>query len=364
MTIAAISVTTGMGRLSGLTFQGTLDESGPVITVKGKGRGPNGLGTLAVTLTDNSETGKGSLSADWGPVTFSGSGAQPVQILSGLKDFSKFSGGIRVQLTFGWTATSDSSQAVVTLTNAAFEHPQASVKGVNTRLTVNDLARLTTPAGQVITAELIDIGIPITNVTTKLRIEAGRSPVYSFSDVGFTLFGGRFTLDALRVDPRAAQVASTIHVSNLNLADVALELGISNLALEGRMSGYLPITYAPADETVTIVKGRLTSSSPGAIRYGQPGTATLRAGGDENFALALQALEDFQYTKLDLTIDKAADGKARLGIVLDGKNPDLLDGFPFNININLDTDLSQVLAALREGYRLNPDLFKGGWSFD
>ena len=56
-------------------------------------------------------------------------------------------------------------------------------------------------------------------------------------------------------------------------------------------------------------------------------------------------------------------GKARLGIVLEGKNPEVLDGFPFRININLQTDLSQVLAALRDGYRLNPDLFKGGWDF-
>jgi hypothetical protein len=150
----------------------------------------------------------------------------------------------------------------------------------------------------------------------------------------------------------------------MDLALMTKELGISDFSMEGRMSGTLPLGYAPKDETITIASGKLDAITPGVIRYGKPGTAELRSGGDENFTLALQALENFQFKKLDITIDKEADGATKLKIVLEGSNPEVLDGYPFLININLSTNLAEVLLALKEGYRLNPDLFKGGWTFD
>jgi len=363
LTIKRGSVITTLGTVSGMSLAAKLEETPTTTTITGQGRGPGGQGKLAVKLSDDSSSGKGGVDIDWGPVTFKEGGTQPGSLLDYFGDFKKFSGSLRVQLKFSWTATSDSSLATITLSKAGFEHPQATVSGLDTRITLNRLSRLSTPPNQSFTAKLIDVGVPLTDVSGKLQIEAGKSPVYSLSEVGFTLFGGVWSFAKLRIDPRAAQVESTVEVAGLDLAELARELAIEDFALEGRMSGRLPFAYAPADETVVITDGRLTNTTPGAIRYGQPGTASLRAGGDENFALALEALENFQYSTFDLTIDKAADGKARLGIVLEGKNPEVLDGFPFRININLQTDLTQVLAALRHGYRLNPDLFKGGWDF-
>jgi hypothetical protein len=363
LAIKSGKVTTTLGTVSGMSLDATLEETPTTTTITGQGRGPGGQGKLSVKLTDDEVSGKGGVDIDWGPVTFKAGGTQPGSLLDYFGDFKKFSGGLRVQLRFAWTATSDSSLATVTLSNAGFEHPQATVEGLDAKVTLNRLSRLSTLPNQTFSAKLIDIGVPLRDVTGKLQIEAGKSSIYTLSDVKFTLFGGAWSFAKLRIDPRAAAVESAVDVVGLDLAELARELAIDDFSLEGRMSGRLPFSYGPADETVVISGGRLTNTTPGAIHYGQPGTAELRSGGDDNFALALEALENFQYSTFDLTIDKAADGKARLGIVLEGKNPEVLDGFPFRININLQTDLTQVLAALRDGYRLNPDLFKGGWDF-
>lgn len=364
ISIASGAVTTAIGTVSGMTLTAEMVETETTTTLTGKGRGPGGQGGLSVKLTDDDLSGKGGVSIDWGPVTFKANGTQPGSLLNYFGDFKKFSGALRVQLNFAWTATSDSSLATITMTDASFEHPQAKVEGLNTKITFNRLSRLSTLPNQQLTANKVDIGVPLTDVTGKFQIEAGKSSIYTFSDLAFTLAGGRLTMAKLKVDPRADKVESAVEVKDLDLDKLMQELGGGDLAMEGKMTGRIPFSYAPSDETVIITDAHLANTTPGAIRYGKPGTAELRSGGDENFTLALQALENFQFTTFDLTINKAADGKARLGMVLEGKNPEVLDGFPFRININLQTDLTQVLAAVREGYRLNPDLFKGGWTFN
>jgi hypothetical protein len=281
-----------------------------------------------------------------------------------LNDFNDVAGKAAVALKFAWTNKGASSEMRVTATDLSFEHPNAKVEGLNGKIVFDRLAQLSTPPGQKFSAKLIDIGVPLADLTATLDIEAGRSPTYALSDMAFTLFGGRVSLPALRLDPNADTVGIRLVIKDMDLALLTKELGISDFSMEGLMSGTLPLGYAPKDETITIANGQLNATTPGVIRYGQPGTAELRGKGDENFTLALQALENFQFKRLDMTIDKEANGATRLKVALEGSNPEVLDGYPFLINVNLTTNLAEVLLALREGYRLNPDLFKGGWTFD
>lgn len=358
------AVATGIGKITGLTLDAEVVEGETDVTLTGSGKGPGGIGRMKLLLKDDDATGRGSVVVDWGPTTFAVGGLQPKSILPMLKDFNNVAGKAALVLKFAWSSKSTSSEMQVTATDLSFEHPNAKVQGLNGKIVFDRLSQLSTPPGQKFTAKAIDIGMPMTDVSTTLDIEAGRSPTYLLSDTVFTLAGGRFRVSPLKLDPKEAGVGGSVSVQDVDLRLLTAELGISDFSMEGKMSGTLPITYAPGDETITITNGQLNATTPGVIRYGKPGTAELRSGGDDNFTLALQALENFQFKKLDLTIDKAADGATKLKIVLEGSNPEVLDGYPFLININLSTNLSQVLAALKEGYRLNPDLFKGGWTFD
>lgn len=364
ITVGDGAVTTALGRIGGLTLEAEATESETGIVLEGSGRGPGGVGRVSVRLEDDSATGKGGLTADWGPVTFKPGGLQPGQLLGFFSDFEEVGGKLRLLLSFNWTADRGSSAAKVTLTDISFHHPQLDAEGLDATIAFDRLAAISTRPGQKVTVRKLDIGMPITDVTASLQIKPGRETAYILSDLGFTLAGGRFTAPQLAFDPAQEQTSSTVAVDNLDLDLLVQELEIEDFAMEGKMSGSLPVAYRLSDEAISVTGGKLVNVTPGVIRYGQAGTASLRAGGDENFALALEALENFQYSTLDLTIDKEAEGSTRLYVILEGKNPDVLDGYPFRININLQTNLSQVLDALREGYRLNPDLFKGGWTFN
>jgi hypothetical protein len=72
----------------------------------------------------------------------------------------------------------------------------------------------------------------------------------------------------------------------------------------------------------------------------------------------MRALENFQYKELKVTLNRPPDGELALGVVMEGRNPDVLDGYPFRFNINLTGDIEPLLAALQEGRRLTTELLE------
>jgi hypothetical protein len=79
--------------------------------------------------------------------------------------------------------------------------------------------------------------------------------------------------------------------------------------------------------------------------------AALQAGG-ENVNLLLQALENFRYKELRLSINGRTDGEMDVGLHIAGANPNLYDGYPIEFNLNLEGALANVLRAGLTGYQI------------
>ncbi len=114
-------------------------------------------------------------------------------------------------------------------------------------------------------------------------------------------------------------------------------------------------------ETVTIANGRLAAEAPGTLRFLSEGAGQALAAAGESADLMLRALEDFRYDELSLAIDKPAAAAARLTLVLLGHNPNVLDGYPFRFNINLEGDTDRLVAALSQAYNLSNRVLPQFW---
>ena len=75
----------------------------------------------------------------------------------------------------------------------------------------------------------------------------------------------------------------------------------------------------------------------------------------------LRALQNFLYDELSLAIDKPAETDLRLALVLLGRNPELLEGYPFRFNINLEGDTGQLVEALSQAYILSNRMLRRAW---
>ncbi len=70
----------------------------------------------------------------------------------------------------------------------------------------------------------------------------------------------------------------------------------------------------------------------------------------------LAALENFQYERLRVTLDRRTDGDTIIGLYFRGANPDVQDGRPFEFNVPISGyDLDQMLRRGLVGYRI-PDV--------
>ena len=80
-----------------------------------------------------------------------------------------------------------------------------------------------------------------------------------------------------------------------------------------------------------------------------------------NALLVYASDADFRYDEPSLTIDKPAGAATRLTLVLLGHNPDVLDGYPFRFNINLEGDTDRLVAALSQAYSLSNRMLRQFW---
>jgi hypothetical protein len=81
--------------------------------------------------------------------------------------------------------------------------------------------------------------------------------------------------------------------------------------------------------------------------------SALRAGG-EGVGLLLQALENFRYERLEITLDGSTDATMDIGLHPAGANPDLYDGHPIEFNLDLEGELGNILRQGVASYQI-PD---------
>jgi hypothetical protein len=218
---------------------------------------------------------------------------------------------------------------------------------VNGVIALDRLVPPSTPPGQQLSVGLIDLGLPLENGLLTFELEAGQLAV---EQLGWQFADGRIEAAPFTIGSADLGVSTTLTAERLSLEEIFALTRLDGLSGDGTMHGTLPITVAGAE--AVIAGGELVSDRPGWVRY-RPAEApaALQAGG-ENVNLLLQALENFRYDQLRLTIDGRTDAEMDVGLHIKGANPDLYDGYPIEFNLNLEGALANVLRSGLAGYQI------------
>ncbi len=98
--------------------------------------------------------------------------------------------------------------------------------------------------------------------------------------------------------------------------------------------------------------GELEAAGPGWLRYRSDGVPAALQQGGENVGLLLQALENFRYEALRITLDGRTDAEMDIGLHVKGANPDLYDGYPIELNLDLEGELANILRSGLATYQI------------
>jgi hypothetical protein len=321
----------GFFKDSALTFRGAFNMA------------KSGMQVAQVKGQHDLETAAGGLTFEPIPLIFRPRQFQPEDLSPLLIGPANVTGRLDIGGAATWNAAEGfKASGVLDLRKLGFVLASAGIfEGVSGRIEVADLFNLKSAPGQRISIDKVTLGLPI---------EKG---MIDFQLVGFDAiqleraewpFVGGF----IRVDPDLFAFASSAEnrivarAVNWDLAVLADQFKLPDLKLVGVVGGEFPVVFTTG--SAEIDNAVLKSVKPGAIQYsGSPGDAAAQA--DENSKMLFDALKDFRYEVLEVGLDGNLTGQMLLKLSVLGRNPDVMGGQPFQLNIGIDSALVPLLTS-------------------
>ncbi len=150
-------------------------------------------------------------------------------------------------------------------------------------------------------------------------------------------FGGTLSTDQLRISPLGLD-DTQIKMMDIDLGQVLEYIDIGSLKGTGILDISVPAGSRGSD--LYIRDGTFRAQGPGVLNY----SGSMPTDSVEN--VGLSALENFHYSELDGTINYQPDGAYQLTVHLAGNNPDLFEGYPIALNLNINGKLPKAFEVL------------------
>lgn len=173
---------------------------------------------------------------------------------------------------------------------------------------------------------------------------------------------GSVSLAPTVINPASTRSDLLVHIDHINLATFFDVINVKGLTGTGHLSGDIPITLEK--KRVLITNGHLAAKAPGILRFQSEKAAQLLADAGEEMNLLLQAMQDFHYSELSLTLDKTVEQDLIAKLSLLGNNPAVKEGRPFRLNVKLETDIDKILDTINQGYNLSHEILRGSFKLN
>jgi hypothetical protein len=329
----------GDGRLAGGKLAAQLNA------ITGAGGGVK-LGTIK--LTGDLNAIKYNATLDMGPIVFDPKGLQPAHLFPAAKGMLRdFSGSIRLAGPISWNngkATSDLKLGLEGLTGQTGPVLFQNLNGV---IEIDEPWPVSTRPDQQIAIEQLIAGLPMTNALVRFELDG---PKLKVAEGHLDMAGGRAGIAPTEILLNAAGQRMQLDIDQLSVSELFKIAGVPGLSGEGAISGTAPITLFP--NGIIVDNARFAAQAPGVLRYDAKQAPGALSSAGSSVGLALQALSDFHYKELTVTLNRKLTGDTELALHIAGSNPSFYNGYPVEFNLNLSGKLDEVLRKGLAGYRL------------
>ncbi len=289
------------------------------------------------SLKDNA----GSLAYNPTPLIFAPRSFQPYDLSPLLRGPANVTGRADISGSASWDAKSFEASATADLKKIGFVLASAGVfEGVSGKVEIADLLNMKSAPGQRITIDKVTFGLPIEKGTIRFQLTG-------FDAIGLEgadwPFGGGY----IRVKPMSFSFGAgesnqiVAQAVNWDLERLIEQFKVPDIKLKGIVSGDFPVTFTTGSARIDHANLEANKSG-GVIQYsGSAGDAAAQA--DENSKRLFDALKDFRYEVLKVGLDGDLAGRIMMTVNVYGRNPDVLAGTPFQLNIGIDSELVRLL---------------------
>lgn len=255
----------------------------------------------------------------------------------------QMSGGLSYSAQARLSGTGLATSGRVTLKDTGFVAAAVTARGVSGVVNFKNLVPPATSGVQTLTVREIDAGVPLEKGTVSFEVD--RTGV-RIVDATWPFADGRLVLASLGSSALADDAAFLLTVENVDLG-ILLEIAdVPGLRATGHISGGIPVVIRDGD--LVLVDGALAAQEKGTIVYRSEAGDAVQT---EQTKLLTDALNNFHYTELSGGLSGNANGEVVLRLSLRGSNPDLYEGYPFAINVNVEGSLADLFRRGTVGFR-------------
>jgi hypothetical protein len=230
--------------------------------------------------------------------------------------------------------------------------------GLDMTVELSQLSPPAAPPGQTISVRTLQFGIDVGGGDLRFGVDPGG--VVEIESLDWRFQGGELTA-AGRFDPFSDENEIVIGVARIDLGSLVADLGRADLMATGILSGTLPLRVE--GDRIFADGGRLKAGEEGGVIRYQPGglpppglepepEERPQSGSVGGMNLVLDALRNFHYRTLEVQVNGELTGEMVLGLKIEGSNPNVYDGYPFQLNLNLEGPLADVIEGGATGFRV------------
>jgi hypothetical protein len=267
---------------------------------------------------------------------------------------SQMSGALAYSAQAKLSSKGLSTSGKARLDNLGFAASSVTARGVSGEVDLKSLLPPATNGVQTLTIRELDAGVPLESGTVSFELDRAGLRIV---DASWPYADGKLALASHDTSALADEAAFLLTVENVDLGILLEVADIPGLRATGHIAGSIPLVIRNGEPV--LVDGVLAAQENGIIVYqGEAGAAVQT----EQTKLLTDALKNFHYTALSGGLSGNANGEVVLRLSLRGSNPDLYEGYPFAINVNVEGSLADLFRRGTVGFRplelikQNPDM--------
>ena len=297
------------------------------------------------TGTYNRVSGHGTLRITSTPVTFQANGLQPRDFLPALgATLPKIAGTASLDGAISWQDAAISTALTLHVSDGGAEPQGARLSNFHGDIAITSLAPLATAARQSLQGTIEAGGMPPSQMSLVFQLLA--KPALRVDALRMDFVGGEIFASPFTVDPAHPDLETTIGFKQVDLAEFFKLVSIDGLGGSGKLDGQIPLQLTHGK--IIVHDGTLSATGPGVLHLRTDVLPKQISEAGESVTLVLKALADFHYDKLVVALAGNAVGEGTIMLKIQGNNPAVLEGRPFNLNIKLETNFDRLIdLALR-----------------
>ncbi len=218
-----------------------------------------------------------------------------------------------------------------------------TISGVSGSVSFSDILDLTTLPDQIVSVGMIDPGVPLQNGRIAFQLVDGR--LLQLQGARWPFAGGELVVAPTSWEVGGKTELVTITAEKLELNQLTEALSLKEIKAQGTVSGSFPLEIIGPD---AFLRGAVLTADERGGKLGYTGSGLDSAKGYGEFTdHAVDAIKALDFEVLELRADGNIAGEIIVGLKLLGRNADVLSGQPFEYNINVTSELAQLIRSAR-----------------